>query len=105
MQKVFFFRNVENLNELNIKTKSKSLRSQNSQSYTIIRTITLAENDYVKFCKKIRYNHSFLFKDIKNMKITADIWNCILIDNGDLGGILVMSDGYSHPLFTALQPS
>ena len=55
------------------------------------------------FAKKNRYNHNFLFDDIENMKAVAGIWNCVLINGGDLGGILVMNDGYSHPLFVALQ--
>ena len=102
MKEIFFFRNIENYDELVNKDKMKRRISNNSQEYKIIDIILINEDEYKQFLKCFNRNWSFLHKYIDEMKIRNNIWQCILIKSKEEDGILIMSDGYQYPRFTAL---
>lgn len=102
MKEVFFFRNVGNYNELVAKDKRKRCISHNSQRYKIIDTIIVGKNEYEKFLQCFNNNCFFIYEYIDRMKIVNNIWQCILVKSKGFEGILIMSDGYQYPRFTAL---
>lgn len=102
MNSAFFFKNVNNLEELKKRTNIKEKSSTNLQNYVIINTVVLSKKDYILLCRNFKINYSFLFKFSSKMKITDDIWNCILVTSDNNTGVLVMNNGYSYPAFTAI---
>lgn len=104
MPNAFFFRNLNNVGELTDKTKIKSEYSTKPQPYSILGNVYISNDEYQDFCGNFRYNHEFLFRYSDEMKVLGDIWQCVLVTSDPKNGILVMNNGYSHPLFTALPP-
>lgn len=102
MKEIFFFRNVKNYNELVSKDTAKRNISHNSQKYKIIETILFEKNEYEEFLKCFNRNWSFLHEYICMMKVSGNIWQCVLVKSKDADGVLVMNDGYQYPRFTAL---
>ena len=105
MQRAFFFRDTSNLNELIYKTKLKQKHSRNLQNYVVIDRIYLTTYQHENFCNNFRCNYSFLLEYIESARVINGIWNCVLVSSASDLEILVMNNGYSYPIFTALECS
>ncbi len=102
MDETYFFRNLENLNDLETKTNRKVANNQIKSKYSIIHTIDLNQEEFKMFCLNFKHNYKFLYEYIEEMRIDKDgIWNCVVIKNGEKR-ILVQNNGYSYPRFTGL---
>ncbi|MCR1972663.1 hypothetical protein FDE82_01960 [Clostridium botulinum] len=102
MKDIFFFRDIENYSELVLKDKTKRASSKNNQNYSVIDKVVLEKNEYEKFLKHINANYDFLYNYVGKMRISKGVWQCVLVTSEGYEGILVMSDGYQYPRFTAL---
>ena len=102
MTTAFFFNNVNNIDELIEKTHNKEKISINRQPFSILSTIKLNRDEYLKFTMSFKTNYSYLIPYIATMRIVNDIWHCILITMDDKDGVLVMNNGYLYPKFTAI---
>lgn len=103
MAEYYFFRNVENIDELIAKTNAAKLRkSLNSRKAEVTRQIIVSENEFRHITQNLLRNSKLIFDNILNMKIERGIWKCIeLSDNKN--SILIMSNGYQYPKFVALK--
>jgi hypothetical protein len=103
MGNYYFFRNLNNYDELLTKTKNAiEKKSLNIKKTNIVSTIYLDKNNFVEFLGDFRRNQKFIYENIPNMKIINSIWNCIEV-KCDNNSVLVMSDGYQYPRFVALK--
>lgn len=102
MKETYFFRDLENLESLEIKTNKKVANNHIKNKYYIIDTIKLTEKEFERFCSEFKHNYRFLYEYIEQMGIDKDgVWNCIEIEYKDKK-ILVQNNGYSYPRFTGL---
>ena len=102
MKETYFFRDLENLESLKIKTNKKLTDNLIKDKYYIISTINLNEIEFKRFCSEFRHNYKFLYNYIEQMRIDRNgIWNCIEVKCGN-EKILVQNNGYSYPRFTGL---
>ncbi len=99
VEKAQFYLNVPNLSILEEKTKKNSGLYYD---YQIISHVHLNSNDYYGFCENFLKGYEFLHKYIDSSRIENGIWKCILIHNTSCPQILVMTNGYQYPRFTAL---
>lgn len=102
MEETYFFRNLEDIKSLEIKTEEKIKNKRAKNKYQIIDTIELEEKEFQKFCLNFKHNYKFLYKYIEEMKVDKDgIWKCVEIESNNKK-ILVQNNGYSYPRFTGL---
>lgn len=102
MKETYFFRDLQNLESLEIKTKRKLANNQLKNKYYIIDTIKLNKKEFKEFCSEFKHNYKFLYEYIEQMGIDKNgIWKCIEIE-GNGKKILVQNSGYSYPRFTGL---
>ena len=102
MKETYFFRDLDNLEILEIKTNKKIKNSKIKNKYSIIDTVKLDEEEFKKFCSEFKHNYKFLYKYIEKMRIDKNgIWNCVAIECKNKK-ILVQNNGYSYPRFTGL---
>lgn len=102
MEETYFFRDLENLESLEIKTNKKIENNCVKSKYYIMDTVKLDEIEFEKFCSEFKHNYKFLYNYIEQMKIDKDgIWNCVEIKCKNKS-ILVQNNGYSYPRFTGL---
>lgn len=102
MKETYFFRDLENLESLKIKTNEKLTKNLIKDKYSIISTVKLNQMEFEKFCFEFKHNYKFLYKYIEKMYVDKNgIWNCIEIKCKD-EKILVQNNGYSYPRFTGL---
>ena len=99
IRETYFFRNLENLQILETKTKEKIENNKIKSRYEIIDIIELTDKE---FSNNFKHNYKFLYKYIDEMKINSNgIWRCVQIKNGNKS-ILAHNSGYSYPRFTGL---
>lgn len=102
MKETYFFRDLENLQNLERKTNIKIINRKIKSKYSVIKTIKLNEKEFKEFSANFKHNYKFLYEYIEQMRIDKDgIWNCIEIEGKDKK-ILVQNNGYSYPRFTGL---
>lgn len=102
MKETYFFRDLEDLKSLEIKTNDKIINNKLKSKYIVINTIKLNEREFQEFCYNFKHNYKFLYKYIEQMKIdNTGVWNCIEVEGKDKK-ILVQNNGYSYPRFTGL---
>jgi len=101
MGKAYFFKDINNINELISKTKTKS-GSENHQYFNILEEVQLNKIESKKILKDFKYNYSFLVNHLDNMKIKNNVWNCILLSGDFEHKILICTNGYLYPAFSAL---
>lgn len=103
MAEYYFFRNVENIDELIAKTNAAKLRkSLNFRKVEVTRQIIVSENEFQYITQNLLQNSKLVFDNILNMKIEKGIWKCIEVSDKK-NSILIMSDGYQYPRFVALK--
>lgn len=102
IRETYFFRNLENLQTLEMKTKEKIENKKIKSQYEIIDTIELTDKEFGEFSNDFKHNYKFLYKYIDDMKIDSNgVWKCVQIKNGNKN-VLVHNSGYSYPRFTGL---
>lgn len=101
MRESYFFRNVNNYQELLKKTKKAQERlSKNKRKVVVLCRINLSHDDFTKITSNLKAKCDIVIKYNKLMKIKNGVWNCIEIYSDEMG-IIVMSDGYPYPRFVA----
>ena len=102
INKTYFFRDLENLHILEMKTKEKNDEKKIKNKYEIIEKIKLEDDEFKEFCNNFKHNYKFLYKYIELMKVDSNgVWKCVQVQNEEKK-ILVQSNGYSYPRFTGL---
>ena len=103
MAEYYFFRNVENIDELIAKTNAAKLRkSLNFRKVEVTRQIIVSENEFQYITQNLLQNSKLVFDNILNIKKEKGIWKCIEVSDKK-NSILIMSDGYQYPRFVALK--
>lgn len=102
MQKVYFFRDVVNYNELLNKTRLAIERnSQNKREISIRKTFELDEANFDKITSNLLMNNKLFWGNRDYMKIKNGIWECIVLKT-KTRKIAIMADGYQYARFVAL---
>ena len=102
IRETYFFRNLENLKILEMKTREKVQNNKLKTKYEVIEIIELEDKKFNEFSNNFRHNYEFLYKYIDFMKIDGNgVWKCVQIKNNNKN-ILVYNSGFSYPRFTGL---
>lgn len=102
MQKLYFFRDVVNYNELVNKTRLAVERnSQNKKEISITKTVELDETHFDKITLNLLANDKLFWDNRDYMKIKNGIWECIILKT-KTRKIAIMADGYQYARFVAL---
>lgn len=105
MDRTFFFRNVTNLLELKVKTQGKLQASAYPTMYKVIAEIELDLCSFNHFCSDFSKNFIPMYKYINSMEVdVSGVWKCLAVYNNQASDIiLINSNGYSYPRFTAIK--
>lgn len=102
--RAYFFRNVDNIQELERKTFIAKVEKARMQKFRILEKIYMERKDYLKFQKSFAKTQAFI-KDISYkliMNSNAE-YICILVISKEFKyGILVNSSGYSYARTVAM---
>lgn len=102
MQESYFFRNLNNYQELVEKTKRALQRSSKNKRPTyIICQIELSYEEFTVIALNFKKSCDIMVQYRNAMKIKDGIWRCIELKTSGRS-ILVMADGYPYPKFVAL---
>lgn len=102
MRKSYFFRNIQDYEELLMKTKQARERtSGNCREYVVVRKIILSKDEFYKIEHDIMNCHDIVIRHNEVMRVRAGIWECIQLCSEEKS-IIVMADGYPYPRFVAL---
>lgn len=100
----YFFRNVNNIDELNKKTFIAKIENDRMQKFRIVGRVSMKEKDFIEFQKSFINTYSFI-KDI-TYKLTMNSnaeYLCILVVSKKFNyGLLVNSSGYSYARTVAI---
>lgn len=96
--KAYFFRNVDNIDELIKVTKIAKMENVKMQRFRILEKVWLDKNDYLNFQKSFRKTHAFIKKITYKLTMSTDAeYLCVLVVSEEFKyGILVNSSGYSY---------
>lgn len=100
----YFFRNVDDIDELNKKTLIAKVDNDEMQKFRIVEKISLEESDFMIFQKSLMKTYIFI-KDITyklTMNSNAEYLCALVISEKFDYGILVNSSGYSYPRTVAI---
>ncbi|WP_444645265.1 hypothetical protein ACRQU7_08730 [Caproiciproducens sp. R1] len=95
-----FFKDVINFSELE---KLTNMQKGMVYPYTIIARISLDKTKYDEFCKNFMKGYNFLYPYIDTLKVSGNIWHCLLIEHEPDVAILTMTNGYQYPRFVAIR--
>lgn len=103
MRELYFFRNMNNYQELIEKTRMAYERLSNNKRKAIVSyQIEVSCEEFAKISLNLKKSSDIIIQYINVMKIEDGIWKCIELKSGALS-LWVMADGYPYPKFVALE--
>jgi hypothetical protein len=100
----YFFRNVNNVDELNKKTFIAKAEKSKMQKFRIIEKVYMKEKEYMMFQKSFTNTHTFIKEITYKLTMNSNAeYLCALVVSKEFDyGILVSSSGYSYARTVAI---
>ncbi|MEK3988441.1 MULTISPECIES: hypothetical protein [Robertmurraya] len=101
--KVLFGRKVSNLAEMKEITVEAAKQGQRGQSYIVTKEVELEDTDFHNFANDFFNDQPWITKEDGGVNENREVC-CIRVINKDTGEkVLVNSEGYSWPRYTAIE--
>lgn len=101
--KAIFGRKVSNLTELKEITEEASKNGQRGQSYCVTKEVLLEDNDFHNFANDFFNDQAWITKEDGGVNQQREV-RSIGVVNQDTGEkVLVNSEGYTFPRYTAVE--
>ena len=101
--KALFGRKVGSLEELKELTERATAAGKIGETYTVTREVKLGDQEFRKFAGDFFEDQPWITPEDGGVNKNGEI-RCIKVINGETGeGVLVNSEGYSYPRYTALE--
>ncbi|WP_335871073.1 DUF6329 domain-containing protein [Bacillus sp. 2205SS5-2] len=101
--KALFGRKVSNLAELKEITKEAVKQGQQGQTYIVTKVVELEDKDFHTFAHDFFNDQPWITEDDGGVNKKREA-RCIRVINKDTGEkVLVNSEGYSYPRYTAIE--
>ena len=101
--KALFGRKVSNLAELREITEGAIKQGQRGQTYTVTKEVELEDKDFHNFARDFFNDQPWITEEDGGVNENRDA-RCIRVINKDTGEtVLVNSEGYSYPRYTAIE--
>lgn len=101
--KALFGRKISNLVELKEITEEALKQGQRGQTYIVTKEVELEDNDFHNFAKNFFNDQPWITEEDGGVNSNREA-RCIRVINKDTGEkILVNSEGYSYPRYTAIE--
>lgn len=99
-----FGRKISSLKELKELTESAAAKNQKGQSYVVSREVKLSDDQFITFASDFFKAQEFILPEDGGTSYNGDIC-CIRVRNEKTGeSVLVNSEGYDYPRYTAVEP-
>ncbi len=100
--KALFGRKVSNLEELKELTERAITAGEIGETYAVTREVRLSDREFRKFADDFFEDQPWIIPEDGGVNKNREI-RCIKVINEETGeGVLVNSEGYSYPRYTAL---
>lgn len=101
--KALFGRKVSNLKELKEITEEAVRKGQQGQSYFVTKEVVLEDSDFHIFASDFFNDQPWITEEDGGVNKNKEV-RCIRVINKDTGEkVLVNSEGYSYPRYTAIE--
>lgn len=101
--KALFGRKISNLVELKEITEEAMKQGQRGQTYIVTKEVELEDNDFHNFAKDFFNDQPWITEEDGGVNSNREAC-CIRVINKDTGEkVLVNSEGYSYPRYTAIE--
>lgn len=104
MQKAYFFRDIKDIDELQIRTLNAIENHATPIPYNVGSTIELSNEDFKSFSSQFLREH-LIFSNYRE-KMVADkmgVWNCVVVRNMETTEeIAVYYGGFKYPRFVGI---
>lgn len=100
----YFFRNVENFNELKQKTALAMVEKTKMQRFRVLDRVYMETKDFLDFQKSFKQTYTFIKNNTYKLTMSSNAeYLCVLVESKDFSyGILVSSSGYSYARTVAM---
>ncbi|MEC1719086.1 DUF6329 domain-containing protein [Schinkia azotoformans] len=101
--KALFGRKVSNLKELKEITEEAVRKGQQGQSYCVTKEVVLEDSEFHSFASDFFNDQPWITEEDGGVNENREV-RCIRVINKDTGEkVLVNSEGYSYPRYTAIE--
>ena len=101
--KALFGRKFTNIKELREATEDTKKRGAAGSNYTVIREVELSDSEFMKFCRDFLEDQPWIEKNDGGSNAAGEL-RCIRVKNVATDErVLVNSEGYDYPRYTALE--
>jgi len=103
MNRALFGRKICNIEELNELTQQAIKDGKKGQPYIITREVILKDEDFIDFAADLLKDQPWIMSEDGGINDKGEI-KCIRVRNVDTGKkILINTEGYDYPRYTALE--
>jgi len=101
--KAHFGRKMENLKELKAATRRAKQEKRTGSAYTVIKEVELSDEEFKKFASDFFQEQPWIDSSDGGMNPNGE-YRCIRVRNAKTGErVLVNSEGYDYPRYTAIE--